>query len=83
MVTDCAPGDVTCGGPSIDCDAHPDAPGCDIVTIVPIRQEPVLQHFKIFDLNGNYLGVISGYNKVDAANVVTSKLHTRVILINK
>lgn len=83
MVTDCAPGDALCGGPSIDCDAHPDAPGCDIVTIVPIRQEPVLQHFKIFDLNGNYLGLISGYNKTDAANVVANKLHTRVILIKK
>lgn len=83
MVTDCAPGDVTCGGPFIDCNAHPDVPGCDIVTIVPIRQEPVLQHFKIFDLNGNYLGLVSGYNKTDAANVVTNKLHTRVILIKK
>ena len=83
MVTDCAPGDVTCGGPSIDCDAHPDAPGCDIVSFMPIRQEPVLQHFKIFDLNGNYLGSISGYNKTDAANVVANKLHTRVILIKK
>jgi len=51
--------------------------------MVPIKQEPVLQHFKIFDLNGNYLGVISGYSKVDAANVVTSKLHTHVILIKK
>ena len=83
MVTDCAPGDASCGGPSIDCDAYPDVPGCDIVTIVPIRQEPVLQHFKIFDLNGNYLGLISGYNKTDAANVVANKLHTRVILIKK
>lgn len=83
MVTDCAPGDVTCGGPSVDCDAHPDAPGCDIVGINLIKTEPTLQHFKIFDLNGNYLGVISGYSKVDAANVVTSKLHTRVILIKK
>ena len=83
MVTDCAPGDALCGGPSIDCDAHPDAPGCDIVSFMPIKQEPVLQRFKIFDLNGNYLGLISGYNKTDAANVVANKLHTRVILIKK
>lgn len=83
MVTDCAPGDALCGGPSFNCEDYPEDPACRTVIFAPVQEQQKLQHYKIFDLNGNYLGVISGYNKVDAANVVTSKLHTRVILINK
>ena len=83
MVTDCAPGDALCGGPSFNCEDYPEDPACRTVVFAPVQNQPVLQHFKIFDLNGNYLGLISGYNKVDAANVVTSKLHIRVILIKK
>ena len=83
MVTDCAPGDALCGGPSFNCEDYPEDPACRTVVFMPVQQQQKLQHYKIFDLNGNYLGIISGYSKADAANVVTSKLHTRVILINK
>lgn len=73
MVTDCAPGDVTCGGPSIDCTAHPDAEGCQTVNFdVRLAGQRVLQDFKVYDTNGKIKSNVSGYTAKDA--IKNSKL---------
>lgn len=79
MVTDCAPGDVTCGGPSIDCDAHPDAPGCDIVAIPTRTSSPKLQHFTVFDVKGSVITRVDNYT-IDGATA-SLRLNPGVYLI--
>ena len=61
MVTDCAPGDALCGGPSYNCDAYPDDPMCRTVYINGNPDMLKLQHFTVFDVRGVFLGVVSGY----------------------
>ena len=61
MVTDCAPGDALCGGPSYNCEAYPDDPMCRTVLINGNPDMPKLQHFTVFDVRGVFLGVVSGY----------------------
>lgn len=78
MLAACAPGDVSCGGPSVDCNAHPEAEGCGPVKINGIKYEATLQHFRVFDLNGNFLGIVSGYGKAHAASLV--RLNTPFVL---
>ena len=73
MVTDCAPGDATCGGPSIDCSAHPDDPTCQTVNFdVRLAEQNVLQDFKVYDTNGKIKSKVSGYTAKDA--IKNSKL---------
>lgn len=73
MVTDCAPGDATCGGPSTDCSAHPDDPSCQTVNFdVRLAEQNVLQDFKVYDTNGKIKSNISGYTAKDA--IKNSKL---------
>lgn len=73
MVTDCAPGDVTCGGPSIDCTAHPDAEGCQTVNFdVRLAGQRVLQDFKVYDTNGKIKSNVSEYTAKEA--IKNSKL---------
>ena len=73
MVTDCAPGDATCGGPSIDCSAHPDDPTCQTVNFdVRLAEQNVLQDFKVYDTNGKINSNVSGYTAKDA--IKNSKL---------
>lgn len=73
MVTDCAPGDATCGGPSIDCSAHPDDPTCQTVNFdVRLAEQNVLQDFKVYDTNGKIKSNISGYTAKEA--IKNSKL---------
>ena len=73
MVTDCAPGDQACG-PSIDCTAHPDAPGCDLVGFdVRYAESNVLKHFQVFDANGKYMGPVSAYKADDALRYMKLK----------
>lgn len=73
MVTDCAPGDATCGGPSIDCSAHPDDPTCQTVNFdVRLAGQRVLQDFKVYDTNGKIKSNVSGYTAKDA--IENSKL---------
>ena len=73
MVTDCAPGDATCGGPSIDCSAHPDDPTCQTVNFdVRLAEQNVLQDFKVYDTNGKIKSNVSGYTAKDA--IKNSKL---------
>ena len=73
MVTDCAPGDASCGGPSIDCSAHPDDPSCQTVNFdVRLAEQNVLQDFKVYDTNGKIKSNISGYTAKDA--IKNSKL---------
>ena len=62
MVTDCAPGDASCGGPSYNCEAYPDDPMCRTVVIGGSTDMPKLQHFTVFDVRGVFLGVVSGYS---------------------
>ena len=62
MVTDCAPGDASCGGPSYNCEAYPDDPMCRTVLINGNPDMPKLQHFTVFDVRGVFLGVVSGYS---------------------
>lgn len=67
VVTDCAPGDVSCGGPSIDCTAHPEAEGCGTVFIdFKAAEANTLRTIDVFDANGKYLGTGSGYTVDDA-----------------
>jgi hypothetical protein len=61
MVTDCAPGDARCGGPSFSCETYPDDPMCRTVLINGNPDMPKLQHFTVFDVRGVFLGVVSGY----------------------
>ena len=73
MVTDCAPGDASCGGPSIDCSAHPDDPSCQTVNFdVRLAEQNVLQDFKVYDTNGKIKSNVSGYTAKDA--IKNSKL---------
>lgn len=73
MVTDCAPGDATCGGPSIDCSAHPDDPTCQTVNFdIRLAEQNVLQDFKVYDTNGKIKSNVSGYTAKDA--IKNSKL---------
>ena len=62
MVTDCAPGDASCGGPSFNCEDYPDDPACRTVTMDNPTTLPKLQHFTVFDVRGVFLGVVSGYS---------------------
>jgi len=62
----CAPGDPACG-PSIDCDAHPEADGCGPVSIdFKYAEAQMLKTIDVFDTNGKYLGTGSGYTIDDA-----------------
>ena len=62
----CAPGDPACG-PSIDCDAHPEADGCGPVSIdFKYAEAQMLKTIDVFDANGKYLGTGSGYTIDDA-----------------
>lgn len=73
MVTDCAPGDASCGGPSIDCSAHPDDPSCQTVNFdVRLAEQNVLQNFKVYDTNGKIKSNFSGYTAKEA--IKNSKL---------
>ena len=67
MVTDCAPGDALCGGPSFNCEDFPDDPACRTVTMDKPTTLPKLQHFTVFDVRGVFLGVVSGYSPELAA----------------
>ena len=61
LVTDCAPGDTRCGGPSYNCETYPDDPMCRTF-INDYTNLPKLQHFTVFDVRGVILGFVSGYS---------------------
>lgn len=62
----CAPGDPACG-PSVDCDAHPEADGCGPVSIdFKYAESQMLKTIDVFDATGKYLGTGSGYTIDDA-----------------
>ena len=71
VLTDCAPGDASCGGPSIDCDAHPDADACQPLISVAQPQMQTLQHYTVFDIRGTLIGGVSGYTIDDAISYLT------------
>ena len=71
VLTDCAPGDASCGGPSIDCDAHPDADACQPLINVAQPQMQKLQHYTVFDIRGTLIGGVSGYTIDDAISYLT------------
>lgn len=60
MVTDCAPGDVRCGGPSFNCEDYPDDPAC-LVSIPTRTSSPKLQHFTVFDVKGSVITRVDNY----------------------
>lgn len=73
MVTDCAPGDTRCGGPSFNCEDYPDDPACQTVNFdVRLAEQNVLQDFKVYDTNGKIKSNVSGYTAKDA--IKNSKL---------
>ena len=60
MVTDCAPGDALCGGPSFNCEDFPDDPAC-LVSIPTTTPSPKLQHFTVFDVKGSVITRVDNY----------------------
>ena len=60
MVTDCAPGDALCGGPSFNCEDFPDDPAC-LVSIPTKTSSPKLQHFTVFDVKGSVITRVDNY----------------------
>ena len=60
MVTDCAPGDASCGGPSFNCEDFPDDPAC-LVSIPTTTSSPKLQHFTVFDVKGSVITRVDNY----------------------
>lgn len=73
LVTDCAPGDALCGGPSFNCEDYPDDPACRTVNFdVRLAEQNVLQDFKVYDTNGKIKSNVSGYTAKEA--IKNSKL---------
>ena len=73
LVTDCAPGDALCGGPSFNCEDYPDDPACRTVNFdIRLAEQKVLQDFKVYDTNGKIKSNISGYTAKEA--IKNSKL---------
>lgn len=73
LVTDCAPGDALCGGPSFNCEDYPNDPACRIVNFdVRLAEQNVLQDFKVYDTNGKIKSNVSGYTAKEA--IKNSKL---------
>ena len=82
MVTDCAPGDVGCGGPSFNCEDYPDDPAC-LVSTPKTRSGQTLQHYSIFDLNGHYIGSISAYSPSMAIQMINGINQGTYVLKNE
>lgn len=82
MVTDCAPGDVRCGGPSFNCEDYPDDPAC-LVSTPKTRSGQTLQHYSIFDLNGHYIGSISAYSPSMAIQMINGINQGTYVLKNE
>lgn len=82
MVTDCAPGDVRCGGPSFNCEDYPDDPAC-LVSTPKTRSGQTLQHYSIFDLNGHYIGSISAYSPFMAIQMINGINQGTYVLKNE
>ena len=82
MVTDCAPGDVSCGGPSFNCEDYPDDPAC-LVSTPKTRSGQSLQHYSIFDLNGHYIGSISAYSPSMAIQMINGINQGAYVLKNE
>ena len=83
MVTDCAPGDASCGGPSFNCEDYPEDPACRTVVFAPQSHSgQVLQHYNIFDLNGHWIGSISGYTPSGAIQMVNGIPPGSYVLMN-
>ena len=82
MVTDCAPGDVSCGGPSFNCEDYPDDPAC-LVSTPKTRSGQTLQHYSIFDLNGHYIGFISAYSPSMAIQMINGINQGAYVLKNE
>lgn len=73
LVTDCAPGDALCGGPSFNCEDFPEDPACRTVNFdIRLAEQKVLQDFKVYDTNGKIKSNISGYTAKEA--IKNSKL---------
>ena len=73
LVTDCAPGDASCGGPSINCEEFPEDPACRTVNFdIRLAEQKVLQDFKVYDTNGKIKSNVSGYTAKEA--IKNSKL---------
>ena len=78
MVTDCAPGDALCGGPSFNCEDFPDDPAC-LVSIPTTTSSPKLQHFTVFDVKGSVITRVDNYT-IDGATA-SLRLNPGVYLI--
>jgi GH35 family endo-1,4-beta-xylanase len=82
-VTDCAPGDVTCGGPSYNCDAYPDDPMCKTVDFdFRLAEQKVLKLWSAFDANGKWMGNVSAYTADDAIRFMKLKPGLYIIKAN-
>ena len=78
-VTDCAPGDALCGGPSYNCDAYPDDPMCKTVWIDFNKADAELLNFEVYDPSGKYHGALQGMTATDAVRY--SKLSPGIYLM--
>ena len=78
-VTDCAPGDATCGGPSINCEEFPNDPSCKPVAIPTQLQAKKLQHFTVFDVKGSVIARVDNYTLESA--IASLKLSPGLYLI--
>lgn len=82
-VTDCAPGDALCGGPSYNCEAFPDDPMCKTVDFdFRLAEQKVLKLWSAFDANGKWMGNVSAYTADDAIRFMKLKPGLYIIKAN-
>ena len=73
MVTDCAPGDVSCGGPSYNCEAFPDDPMCKTVKLDLNLTAQQLNDYRVFNSLGKEVGISTGINAKEASKNLNLK----------
>ena len=73
LVTDCAPGDALCGGPSFNCDDYPDDPACRTVNLDLNLTVQQLNDYRVFNSLGKEVGISTGINAKDASKNMNLK----------
>ena len=73
LVTDCAPGDALCGGPSFNCEDYPDDPACRTVNLDLNLTVQQLNDYRVFNSLGKEVGISTGINAKDASKNMNLK----------
>ena len=73
MVTDCAPGDASCGGPSFNCEDYPDDPACRTVNLDLNLTVQQLNDYRVFNGLGKEVGISTGIDAKDASKNMNLK----------